>query len=120
MRTGRVQCRFLTLLGLRLFVDAGVDAVVLEVGLGGRLDATNVIPAPVATAVTTLDYDHVEVLGATLPLIATEKAGIFRAGVPAFTAPQEPSAAEALRVAAVKVRCRHGACSVGGYDSVLT
>ena len=76
----------------------------LEVGLGGRLDATNVVPAPVATAVTTLDYDHTELLGDTLALIAAEKAGIFRAGVPAFSAVQAPEAAAALRTAAAKVR----------------
>ena len=61
---------------------AGVDVAILEVGLGGRLDATNVVRRPVITAVTRLDYDHVQVLGDTLTLIAGEKAGIFKRGVP--------------------------------------
>ena len=96
-------CRFLTLLALRAFADARLDAVVLEVGLGGRLDATNVVPAPVATAVTTLDYDHTELLGDTLAQIATEKAGIFRRGVPAVTCTQATEAAAALRHCAGEV-----------------
>lgn len=89
--------RFLTLLGLHLFSAERVDVIVLEVGLGGRLDATNVVPSPVVTAVTTLDLDHVAVLGGTLAEIAREKAGIFKKGVPAFTVPQEASAMAVLR-----------------------
>jgi hypothetical protein len=64
--------RFFTLLGLRVFAVAAVDAVILEVGLGGRLDATNVIEKPVVCGVTTLDLDHTRVLGATIDLIARE------------------------------------------------
>jgi folylpolyglutamate synthase/dihydropteroate synthase len=93
-----------------MFVEAKLDVIVLEVGLGGRLDATNVIPFPVATAVTTLDYDHVELLGDTLAKIAREKAGIFRAGVPAYTCAQEEEAMESLRTVAGEV-CMH-ACSL--------
>jgi folylpolyglutamate synthase/dihydropteroate synthase len=104
--------RFLTLLALKLFVQLKLDVIVLEVGLGGRLDATNIIPSPVATAVTTLDYDHVELLGHTLALIATEKAGIFRAGVPAFTCDQVPEAMEALVESARKV-CHTAAAHFG-------
>jgi folylpolyglutamate synthase len=70
--------RFLTLLGFRIFAVSGVDAVVLEVGLGGRLDATNVLKQPVVCGVTSLGMDHVEVLGDTLAKIAYEKAGIFK------------------------------------------
>lgn len=60
----------------------------LEVGLGGRLDATNVIKRPMVCGITSIGYDHVEVLGNTLTEIAREKAGIFKAGVKAYTAPQ--------------------------------
>ena len=96
--------RFLTYLALTIFIEQRLDVIVLEVGLGGRLDATNIVPAPVATAVTTLDYDHVELLGDTLDLIAREKAGIFRAGVPAVTCAQAPEAAAALRESADQAR----------------
>lgn len=86
-----------------MFAEAAVDVVVLEVGIGGRLDSTNIIPRAVATAVTTLDYDHVEMLGDTLTLIAREKAGIFRPGVPALTCEQDPEAMASLEAAAAEV-----------------
>ncbi len=70
---------FTTLAILRLFAQAGLDAVILEVGLGGRLDAVNVIDADVAI-VTSVDIDHQEYLGTTREQIGFEKAGIFRAG----------------------------------------
>ena len=89
--------RFLTLLGFRIFSQEGVECAVLEVGLGGRLDATNVVKAPVACGVTSLGMDHVEVLGDTIGKIAYEKAGIFKPSVPAFTSPQPEEAMESLR-----------------------
>ncbi len=64
-----------------VFADAGVDVAVVEVGLGGRYDATNVI-TPVAGAITSIDFDHERHLGSTLGAIAAEKAGIAKAGVP--------------------------------------
>ena len=70
---------FTTLAILRLFAEAGLDAVILEVGLGGRLDAVNVIDADVAI-VTSVDIDHAEYLGTTREQIGFEKAGIFRSG----------------------------------------
>ncbi|RLN96108.1 hypothetical protein BBJ28_00020821 [Nothophytophthora sp. Chile5] len=88
--------RFLTLLALHLFADEHVDVVILEVGLGGRLDATNVFQKPVVCGVSTLDLDHTRVLGETLDLIAYAKAGIFKPGVPAFTTAQEPLAMQML------------------------
>ena len=94
----------LALLALRVFSEEAVDVMVLEAGVGGRLDAINVVPAPVAVAVTTLDYDHMELLGGTLTSIATEKAGVMRAGVPAVTAPQRPEAMAALCLAAAAAR----------------
>jgi len=88
---------FLTLMALRVFREARVDVAVLEVGLGGRWDATNVVPAPAVCAITALGYDHMEILGSTLTLIAGEKAGILKAGVPAITCPQPDEAAAVLR-----------------------
>ncbi|MFM1870536.1 MAG: hypothetical protein RLY99_1280 [Pseudomonadota bacterium] len=73
---------FTTLAIMHLFSQAGLDAVILEVGLGGRLDAVNIIDADCAI-VTSIDMDHMEYLGDTREKIAFEKAGIFRAGKPA-------------------------------------
>jgi folylpolyglutamate synthase len=88
--------RFLTILAIRMFTAEQVDVAILEVGLGGRLDATNVVRSPVVCGVASLGYDHMELLGNTLAMIAGEKAGIFKAGVPAFTAPQPKEAMDAL------------------------
>lgn len=95
--------RFLTLLGFRIFTERAVDAVVLEVGLGGRLDATNVIRRPAVCGVTSLGLDHVEVLGDTVGKIAREKAGIFKPHCPAITSPQVPEAMQALELRAAEV-----------------
>ena len=94
---------FLALVAFRIFAAKGVDVIILEVGLGGRLDATNVIRKPIVCGITRLDYDHTAILGSTLTAIANEKAGILKDGVPAFTiSSQEPEAAAALIEAARK------------------
>jgi folylpolyglutamate synthase/dihydrofolate synthase len=91
----------LTLVALKLFAEEGVDVMVLEVGLGGRLDATNTLPRPLVCGVTTLDFDHTEFLGSSLADIAGEKAGIFKPGVPAITVHQpEPALRRLSDVAA--------------------
>ena len=66
-------------MALDLFGDAGVDVAVLEVGLGGRLDATNVVD-PVAAVITAVDFDHQAYLGDTIEAIAREKAGVIKPG----------------------------------------
>lgn len=86
---------FATLLALVRFAEVGVGAVVLEVGLGGRLDATNVV-RPVACAVARIGLDHTEMLGDSLEAIAREKAGIFKPGVPATVAHAQPPEAMAV------------------------
>jgi dihydrofolate synthase / folylpolyglutamate synthase len=86
----------MTALAFLHFARQGVEWAVLEVGLGGRLDATNVVH-PAVCAITSLSYDHVELLGYTLSLIAWEKAGIIKAGVPVVCAPQEPEAMEVIQ-----------------------
>ncbi len=85
-----------------LFRRAGVEIAVLEVGLGGRLDATNVVapPALVATAITSIDFDHQLYLGTTLRAIAVEKAGIIKPGVPVIVGPMAPEAEDAITEAA--------------------
>lgn len=80
---------FTTLAALKLFADAGLDAVILEVGLGGRLDAVNVVDADVAI-VTSIDIDHTDYLGDTREKIGFEKAGIFRTGKAAICSDPVP------------------------------
>ena len=70
------------------FAETPADAVILEVGLGGKLDATNVIAKPAVTAITPVSLDHRDFLGDTITLIAGEKAGILKSGVPAVIGPQ--------------------------------
>ncbi|MGH7102717.1 MAG: bifunctional folylpolyglutamate synthase/dihydrofolate synthase [Acetobacteraceae bacterium] len=75
-----------------LFAARPADLAVIEVGLGGRFDATNVIPPPAAAAITSISLDHQEFLGDTLARIAFEKAGIIKPGVPVVTGAQKPEA----------------------------
>lgn len=75
------------------FASEGVDAAVIEVGLGGRLDSTNILEKPLLTIVTSIGLDHMALLGNTLPEIAAEKAGIFKQGVPALVGESEPETA---------------------------
>ena len=84
-----------TALAFLHFEREGVDFAVFEVGLGGRLDATNVVQ-PLAAAITPIGYDHMDKLGDTLDQIAFEKAGIVKPGVPVISAPQEPEAAAVI------------------------
>lgn len=83
-----------TAVAFDIFREAGVDIAVLEVGLGGRLDSTNVV-TPIATAITTIAFDHQAQLGSTLTAIAREKAGIMRPGVPVVIG-RLPAEAEAV------------------------
>ena len=85
-----------TATGLLAFRLRNVDFAVVEVGLGGRLDATNIV-LPAVAVITSLSMDHMLVLGDTLEKIAAEKAGIIKAGVPVIVAPQKPEALEVLR-----------------------
>jgi dihydrofolate synthase/folylpolyglutamate synthase len=87
-----------------LFARHPADMLLLEVGLGGRLDATNVIDRPLASIVTPVSMDHAEFLGDTLEKIAGEKAGIFRKGVPAVIAPQVSAVSAVLERHAEKAR----------------
>lgn len=84
----------LTGLALKIFAAEKVDYVVLEVGLGGRYDATNVIEHPLASIITHIDLDHTDVLGDTIAKIAFEKAGIIKEGVPVYVYPSDQDAME--------------------------
>jgi dihydrofolate synthase/folylpolyglutamate synthase len=106
---------FLTVMAFSHFKSQGAHAQVIEVGLGGRLDSTNVVQ-PIVCGITSLGLDHVEILGNTLEKIALEKAGIIKPGVPIVCAPQQPEA-----LAVVRKVCEQLASplTVVGTDSTL-
>ncbi|KAI3806630.1 hypothetical protein L1987_22541 [Smallanthus sonchifolius] len=89
--------QFLTILGLKIFISENVDVAIIEVGIGGKHDSTNVIQDPIVCGITSLGFDHTEILGDTLGKIALHKAGIFKPKVPAFTVPQLPEAMAVLK-----------------------
>ncbi|MEO1190647.1 MAG: folylpolyglutamate synthase/dihydrofolate synthase family protein [Pseudomonadota bacterium] len=92
-----------TVAALLAFTRTPADLLLLEVGLGGRLDATNVIPKPALSIITPVSMDHMAYLGDTLEKIAFEKAGILKADVPAVIAPQRPGALAVIEAQAAKV-----------------
>lgn len=91
-----------TSLAFHFFQRRGVDVAVIEVGLGGRLDATNVVDS-LLTAITNITKDHSEYLGETLPEIAREKAGIIKAGVPLITAESDGKILDLLKSTCIRV-----------------
>lgn len=93
-----------TAAAFQLFAEHPADVVLLEVGLGGRLDATNVIDAPLASVITPIGMDHIEFLGDTLEKIATEKAGIIKKNVPVVCAEQPPEAEAVIEQVAKRAR----------------
>jgi dihydrofolate synthase/folylpolyglutamate synthase len=99
-----------TAMGFWLFREMGVETAVVETGLGGRLDATNILD-PVLTVITPIDFDHESYLGGTIELIATEKAGILKPDVPAIFARQRPEAQSVLdrRAAELKIPVKYTA-----------
>jgi dihydrofolate synthase/folylpolyglutamate synthase len=88
-----------TALALKCFSEARLDLVILETGIGGRLDATNAIQSDVSV-ITRIDFDHKEWLGNTLAEITSEKAGIIKPGIPVVCAPQQPEAETVIRARA--------------------
>lgn len=86
----------LFLMGMLIFKEAGVEYLVMETGLGGRLDATNVVEKPLACIITSISRDHTEYLGDTLEAIAGEKAGIIKAGVPLIYDASQPGPASVI------------------------
>jgi dihydrofolate synthase/folylpolyglutamate synthase len=88
-----------TALALKCFSEAKLDVVILETGIGGRLDATNAIQSDVSV-ITQIDFDHKEWLGNTLAEIATEKAGIIKPGIPVVSVPQRPEPEKIIRARA--------------------
>ena len=102
----------ITAMAFHAFAQEHCNLAVIEVGLGGLLDATNVIE-PLVTVITRIDYEHTAVLGSTLTEIARQKAGILRPGTPVVASPQPPEAAAAIRQSAADL---HAPLLMGGVD----
>jgi len=102
----------MTALAFMHFVDKRVDIAVIETGLGGRLDSTNVIQ-PKVVGITSLSIDHQQQLGSTIDSIAREKAGVFKPGVPVVTVEQDPAAMRVLKSVASSVKAP---LSITGVD----
>ena len=105
---------FLFLMGMVIFADAGVDYVVLETGLGGRLDATSATEDPEVCVITSIGLDHMEYLGNTVEQIAGEKAGIIRPGVPVFYAQSAEESDRVIEKTAAQLR---SSCKKIGKDA---
>ncbi len=99
------EFELMTAVAFTYFDQARCDIVVAEVGLGGRLDSTNMIERPEAAVVTRIGLDHTDVLGDTLAAVAGEKAGIVKPGSPVVSWPQEPEAMAVVEAAARKAGC---------------
>ncbi|GJJ69893.1 folylpolyglutamate synthase [Entomortierella parvispora] len=95
--------RFLTVLAFHVFKQEKVDVAILEVGVGGAYDSTNIIKNPVVCGIAALGIDHVSVLGSTLGEIAWNKGGIFKNNVPAFTSPQPTEGLDVLKSRATEL-----------------
>jgi dihydrofolate synthase / folylpolyglutamate synthase len=102
----------MTVLALLHFARERVEVAILEVGLGGRLDATNVVDTDLAL-ITSISFDHTQVLGSTLPKIAREKAGIIKLGKPVLSAQQQPEVTQVLERVA---RDRNAPIGISGRD----
>jgi dihydrofolate synthase / folylpolyglutamate synthase len=107
----------ITAVALHLFAQTPAELCVLEVGLGGRGDATNVVARPASCAITSISLDHREMLGDTLELIAAEKAGIIKRGVPVAIGAQPDTVTEVLLAAAARVEAP---VSLRGRDWTVT
>lgn len=95
---------FLVTLALFVFHGERVATAILECGTGGELDSTNAIPTPIATGITKVGLDHVNVLGETLAEIAWHKGGIFKPGAPAFSVPQNDGAVQDMLMSRARER----------------
>ncbi|XP_031810552.1 folylpolyglutamate synthase, mitochondrial isoform X3 [Sarcophilus harrisii] len=97
--------RFLTIMAFHVFLQEKVDLAVVEVGIGGAYDCTNIVRKPVVCGISSLGIDHTSILGDTIEKIAWQKAGIFKPGVPAFTVSQPDSPLEVLKDQARQLLC---------------
>ena len=101
------EFELVTAIGFEFFYRRGCDVVVLEVGLGGELDSTNIIEPPLVSVITEIDFDHTGVLGNTIAEIASAKAGIIKAGSPVVSADNLPESAEVIDRTCAERGCAH-------------
>ncbi|MGV8905136.1 MAG: bifunctional folylpolyglutamate synthase/dihydrofolate synthase [Acetobacterium sp.] len=109
------EFEMVTAIGLQYFYEKQVDVVVLEVGLGGRLDATNIITDPLAVVIMSISMDHTDYLGTTLAEIAYEKAAIIKEGSDVVVYPQEP---EAMKVILAFAKSKNAAVTLVNPDDI--
>lgn len=112
------EFELLTAAAFLFFAEEKADIAVIETGLGGRLDSTNVL-MPVVCAITNIDLDHCSILGKTLSSIAKEKAGIIKRGVPVITACDKPAALKVIRERCKKQRAKLVACARKDADVIV-
>ncbi|XP_074546336.1 folylpolyglutamate synthase, mitochondrial [Halichoeres trimaculatus] len=113
--------RFLTILAFHVFLQEKVDLAVIEVGIGGAFDCTNIIRRPWVCGISSLGIDHTQILGDTIQKIAWQKGGIFKPGVPAFTVRQPEDAMAVLRDRAKEIKCPLWVCpDLEGYQADLS
>ena len=98
-----VYFRFLSLMAFHTYMKEGVDTAIIECGIGGEYDSTNVLVAPRVTGITSLGIDHTNMLGNTIEEIAWHKGGIMKMGAPCFTVPQPAGALEVLQKRAAEI-----------------
>jgi folylpolyglutamate synthase len=109
--------RFLTIMAFHVFLQEKVDVAIIEVGIGGQYDCTNILRNPIVCGVTNLGIDHTSILGDTVDKIAWHKAGIFKPNVPAITVMQPKPALDVLRDRAKEIGCPlYLAPSLSSYD----
>uniref|UniRef100_A0A669C8C3 Folylpolyglutamate synthase n=1 Tax=Oreochromis niloticus TaxID=8128 RepID=A0A669C8C3_ORENI len=102
--------RFLTILAFHVFLQEKVDLAVIEVGIGGAYDCTNIIRRPWVCGISSLGIDHTQILGDTIEKIAWQKGGIFKPGVPGFTVRQPEGAMPVLKERAKEIGCPLWVC----------
>lgn len=114
-----VYFRFLTLMAFHTYLSEGVDTAIVECGIGGEYDSTNILVKPRVTGITSLGIDHVAMLGDTIEEIAWHKAGIMKLGVPAFTVLQLPLAQKVLSQRAAEKSVNLQTVSTDPYLSTI-
>lgn len=109
---------FIFMMAMYIYSDSDVEYIILETGLGGRSDTTNLFKKPVLTIITHIDLDHTKVLGETIKKIAYEKAGIIKEGVPLIYADDNSDASEVIKKEALRLGSKQYAISSFNYDIV--
>lgn len=107
-----------TAIGFKYFQEQNIDFLVLEVGLGGRFDATNVVKKPLVSVITSISYDHMDYLGDTLEKIAYEKAGIIKAGAPVVIYPQADNIINVVKNAAIEKNTAVYEASINNIEKI--